>query len=131
MPQRTPNLLIMLGFCQWYQASNSNPQEFNINSSGIKLISKRLRQKAIELNQEKRVGIPGLPEFLAEADSEASNTESPHFEDVIGDRATQEAPIGQAKPQLRKKKRKRKIPTSTSSKSERILPLLNLERSKW
>ena len=40
MPIKTSNLLTTLGYYQWYKASNSNPSEFNIHSSGIKLIFK-------------------------------------------------------------------------------------------
>ena len=84
MPLRTPNFFLKLGFCQWYQASNFNSPESSISSSGIKLISKRLRQKVIELDQGKRVRVSGLLEFLAEADSEASDAECPRFEDLVG-----------------------------------------------
>ena len=51
-----------------------------------------MRQNVTELDQEKRVQVPGLPEFLAEAGSEASDAESPHFEDVTGDGAIRGAP---------------------------------------
>ena len=36
----------------------------------------------------KRVRVSGLPKFLNEAGSEASDTESPHFEDVVGSGAS-------------------------------------------
>jgi len=39
MPLRTPNLLMTLGFCQWYRTSSSAPTGFSINSFGLKLIS--------------------------------------------------------------------------------------------
>ena len=88
MPLRTPNLLMSLGFCQRYKASNFNPSGFNINSSGTKRIFKRLKQKATKLYQGKRVQALGLPGFLAEVDSEASDVENPCFEDVIVGEAT-------------------------------------------
>ena len=44
-----------------------------------------------ELDRRKRVRVPGLPESLAEVGSEASDTESPRFEDVTGGGATQKA----------------------------------------
>ena len=50
MPLRTPNHLTMLGFCKRYNASTFNPSVFNINSSGVKLICKRMKQKAIEFD---------------------------------------------------------------------------------
>jgi len=94
MPIRTPNILMTLGFCQWYKTSNSNPSEFNINSSGIKLICNRLKQKAIEFDQGKQVWVPGVPEFLTEDGSKFSDTESPRFEDVLGSGASQRALSG-------------------------------------
>jgi len=103
MPYLTPNLLTSLGFCQWYRFSNSNPSEFNINSTGTKLIFKRLKQKAGEQGQGKRVRVPGLLEFLAEAVSEASDIESPRFEDVDGGEAAPEATSGAGKAPLEEK----------------------------
>ena len=43
MSLRTPNLLMTLGFCQWYRTSSSAPTEFSINSFGLKWISQRLK----------------------------------------------------------------------------------------
>ena len=37
------NLLMILGFCQWYEIFNSTPTGFNINSSGLKLISIQMK----------------------------------------------------------------------------------------
>ena len=91
MSYLTRNLLTSLEFCQWYQTSNSNPSQFNINSIGTKLIFKWLKQKAVEQDQGKRVRVPGLSEFLDEAGSEASDADSPHFEDVGGGEAAPEA----------------------------------------
>ena len=36
----------------------------------------------------------GLPEFIIEINSEASDTESPHFEDVAGTEVPRDAPGG-------------------------------------
>jgi len=81
---RTLNLLMTLGLCQWYKTSNSAPTRFNINSSGLKWISKRMKQKVIAQEEGKRVRVSDLPEFIDVADSEASDAESPRFEDVVG-----------------------------------------------
>ena len=54
MPLRTPNLLMILGFCQWYRTSNSTPTGFSINSSGVMLISQRLKRKVTEKSEGKR-----------------------------------------------------------------------------
>jgi len=86
-----------------------------------------MNQKVTKFVQEKRVRIQGLPEFLAEAGSKASDTESPHFEDVVGSGASKELLVGQAKLQLRKKRRR--ILMSISSDNGMILPLLSLTRS--
>ena len=43
-----------------------------------------------EQGQGKRFRVPGLPEFLAEARSGASDAKSPHFKDVGGGEATPE-----------------------------------------
>ena len=77
MPLRTPNLLMTLGFCQWYKTSNSAPTRFNPNSFGLKWISKRMKQKLTAKEDGKRVRVPGIPELIVAADSEVSNTESP------------------------------------------------------
>ena len=75
--------------------------------------------KATEQGQGKRVRVPGLPKFLAEARNEASDAESPRFEDVGGE-ATLEATSGVGKAPLEEEeeeencdthfKRKRKKP---------------------
>ena len=70
---RTPNLLVTLGFFQWYKISNFTPTGFNINSSSLKWISKWTKQKATEQEEGKKVRVPGLPEFIAAIDSEASD----------------------------------------------------------
>ena len=73
MPLRTPNLLMTLGFCQWYATSNSTPTGFSVNSSNVKLISQRLKRKVSEKNEGKRVRVPGIGKFIAVDDSEASD----------------------------------------------------------
>ena len=78
---RTPNLLTILGFCQWYRTSNTTPTEFSINSFGVKMISQRLKRKV--KSEGKRVRVPGLREFIAVDDSEASDAGSPCFEVVL------------------------------------------------
>ena len=83
-PLRTPNLLMTLSFCQWYATSNSTPLGFNANSSGVKLISQRLKRKVSEKREGKRVRVPGMEEFVAVDDSEASDAESPRFEAETG-----------------------------------------------
>ena len=92
MPLRTPNLLTTLGFCQWYKTSNSTPTGISVNSFSVKLISQRLKQKVTEKDEGKRVCMPGLPEFVATADSEASNAESPRFAGDAGAEVPPDAP---------------------------------------
>jgi len=46
----------------------------------VKLISQQLKLKVTEKSEGKRVRIPGLREFTAVDDSEASDAGSPHFE---------------------------------------------------
>jgi len=94
MPLRTPNLLMTLGFCQWYRTLNSAPTGLSINSFDVKLISQQLKQKVTEKGKGKRVRVPGLPEFVATADSEASDAESPRFEGVTGAEAPADVPGG-------------------------------------
>ena len=53
-----------------------------------------MKQKATEQKEGKRVRVPGLPEFIAEIDSEASDAESPHFEDIAGAKVSRDAPGG-------------------------------------
>ena len=84
MPLRTPNLLTTLGFCQWYTTSNSTPTGFSINFSSVKLISQRLKRKVTEKGEGKRVRVPGLGEFIAVDDSEASDAGSSRFEADTG-----------------------------------------------
>jgi len=38
--------------------------------------------------------VPGIPEFIAATDSEASDAESPHFEDVAGVEVPHDVPGG-------------------------------------
>jgi len=83
-----------------------------------KLIFKQLKQKAIELKQGKRVRVLGLPEFLAEVGSAASDAESPCFKDDIGGGAAQEALSGVGKAPLEEEKGKKTL-TRTSSGSRR------------
>jgi len=84
MPLKTPNLLMILCFCQWYVTSNSTPLGFNVNNSAVKLISQRLKRKVSERKEGKRVRVPGIKEFVAVDDSEASDAESPRFEGGTG-----------------------------------------------
>ena len=73
-----------LCFCQWYATFNSTPLGFKANSSGVKLISQRLKQKVSERREGRRVRVPGMEEFVAVDDSEASDAESPRFEAEAG-----------------------------------------------
>jgi len=84
MPLKDPNLLTTLCFCQWYAASNTPPLGFKANSSGVKLISHRIKRKASERKEGKRVRVPGIEEFIAVDDSEASDAGSPCFEAGMG-----------------------------------------------
>ena len=70
------------------------PIRFFINSFGVKLISQRLKRKVTEKGKGKRVRVPGLPEFVATADSEAFDAKSPHFEGVAGAEIPPNAPGG-------------------------------------
>ena len=69
---------------QWYATSNSRPLGFTVNNSGVKLISQRLKRKVSEKREGKRVRVPGIEEFVAVDDSEASDAESPRFEAETG-----------------------------------------------
>jgi len=91
---RISNLLMTLGFCQWYKTSSFAPTGFSINSFGLKWISQRLKQKVTKKGEGKRVRVPGIPEFIVTADSEASDAESPRFEGVAGAEASANAPGG-------------------------------------
>ena len=95
MPLRTPNLLMTLGFCQWYKTSNSAQIGFNINSFGLKWISQQMKQKVTAKGEDKRVRVPGILEFIATAENEASEAESPRFEDVVGAEVPRDAPSGE------------------------------------
>ena len=64
--------------------SNSTPLGFKANSSGVRLISQRLKRKVFEKREGKRVRVPGIEEFVAVDDSEASDAESPRFEAGTG-----------------------------------------------
>ena len=70
------------------------PTEFSVNFFGVKWISQWLKQKVIEKGKGKRVRVPGLPEFVVTADSEASDAESPRFEGVAGAEIPADAPSG-------------------------------------
>jgi len=61
-----------------------NTTRFKANSSGVRLISQRLKRKASEKREGKRVRVPGIEEFVAVDDSEASDAESPRFEAGTG-----------------------------------------------
>ena len=60
-----PNLLMTLGFCQWYKISSSVPTGFVINSFALKWISQRMKQKVNVKGEGKKVQIPGISEFIA------------------------------------------------------------------
>ena len=70
--------------------------------------------------------MPGLPEFVATADSEASDVESPHFE---GDAGAEIPPnalggVGTAPMEdVEEKKWRKKISTSTSNESGKVDPV--------
>jgi len=83
-----------LGFCQWYRTSNSTPTRFSVNSFSVKLISQRLKRKVTKKGEGKRVRVPGLPEFVATVDSEASDAKSLHFEGDTGAEIPPDAPGG-------------------------------------
>ena len=52
---------------------------FVINSFSLKWISQRMKQKVTAKGEGKRVRVPGIPEFIATTDSEASDVESPRL----------------------------------------------------
>ena len=83
-----------LGFCQRYWISRSAPTGFAIKFSGLKWIAQQLKQKVTAKGDGKRTRVPGIPEFIATADSEASDAESPYFEDVAGAEVPTDAPDG-------------------------------------
>lgn len=58
MPECTSSLRTSLGYCTWYFASNTEPQDFKINALGIHLIFAKHEGKAKEQAQGKRVRIP-------------------------------------------------------------------------
>ena len=60
----------------------------------MKLISQWLKKKVTEKGEVKRVRVPSLPEFVATADSEASDVKSPRFEGVTGVEVPPDAPGG-------------------------------------
>ena len=86
MPLRTPNLLMTLGFCQWYRIFSSVPTGFVINSFHLKWITHQMKQKVTAKGEGKRFRVPDILEFMANTDSEASDVESPRFEDIAGAR---------------------------------------------
>ena len=61
-----------------------------------------MKQKIIKKGEGKRVRVPGIPEFIATADSESSDAESLHFEDVTCAEVPRDAPGGVARPPWRK-----------------------------
>ena len=60
----------------------------------MKLISQQLKRKVTEKSEGKRVRIPGLEEFIAVDDSEASDAGSPRFEVDTGAEAPAAASSG-------------------------------------
>jgi len=67
----------------------------------VKLISYRMKRKASEKREGKRVRVPGIEEFIAVDDSEASDAGSPRFEAGTGadTRAAGSGVVGTAPPQ--------------------------------
>jgi len=53
-----------------------------------------MKQKVTAKGEGKRVCVPGVPEFIATADSEASDAKSPRFEDITGTEIPWDAPSG-------------------------------------
>ena len=53
-----------------------------------------MKQKVTAEGEGKKVRVPGIPELIVAANSEVSDTESPHFEDVAGAEVTQDIPGG-------------------------------------
>ena len=47
-----------------------------------------------EKDEDKRVRVPSLPEFIATTDSEASDAESPRFEEAAGAEVAADIPSG-------------------------------------
>jgi len=83
-----------------------------------------MRQKVTAKEEGKRVWAPSIPEFIT-ADSEASEAKSPRFENIVGAKVPTDAPgrVGTTPMEEGKWKRwKKKIPTSTSSGSEKVDP---------
>jgi len=54
MSLRTPNLLMTLGFYQWYKTFNSASTGFNINFFGLKWISQWMKQKVTVKGEGKK-----------------------------------------------------------------------------
>ena len=74
--------------------------------------------------------MPGIPEFIATAGSEALDTESPRSEDVAGVEVPTDAPDRTGTTPMEEvdsRKKKRKIPMYTSGGSERV----NLVERGW
>jgi len=53
-----------------------------------------MKQKVTVKEEGKRVRVSGILEFIFTADSEASDAESTHFEDIIGTEIPRDAPGG-------------------------------------
>jgi len=83
-----------IGVLPMVQSSSSAPIKFSINSFSLKWISQRLKQKVTEKGEDKRVQVPGIPEFIATADSEASDAKNPRFEGVACAEVPADAPGG-------------------------------------
>ena len=56
---------------------------FVINSFSLKWITQWMKQKVSTKGEGKRVRVPGISEFIATTDSEASDAEIPRFEDIV------------------------------------------------
>jgi len=53
-----------------------------------------MKQKVTVKGEGKRLRVPGIPEFIVAVDNKASDTESPHFEDVAGVEVPRDVPGG-------------------------------------
>jgi len=67
---------------------------FVINSFDLKWISQRMKLKVTAKREGKRVRVPGIPEFITTAGSEASDAKSPRFKDVARAEIPRDAPGG-------------------------------------
>jgi len=74
MPNQSPSLKATLSFCVWYFASNVEVPEFKINSTGLKVVNSKYKEKLRQQAQGKKVRAPGFQEYTAlSAGSEAEH----------------------------------------------------------